>query len=279
MTSTARFPDFFRRCALPFVTVLLAVSAAFLAGCGKEGRGIESELAVDGVAYDVTDYTSRNDTIRNTSGVPIDTITTVVMSMKLKLQTPYYNGCEARGGLELRLEGTDTARVYVVDPIARYESDESCNIGISGDTLQTLDIVNMTITRKLTAGFPGDVLFARMRVEQLGGPPIEFDVRHDLATPGADSTLYDITVEDAATGTPLDNALVEVTEAGTPNVLGSGVTANGGKFSFSVEYGLLPGLPGDPYLVKVTYDGRIKILRVVTDPSLSKRREAIIVRV
>jgi hypothetical protein len=128
-------------------------------------------------------------------------------------------------------------------------------------------------------GVPSDTFFAHMQVAGETAPPIEFDIRHDLATPGADSTIYDIKVEDATTGVPIDGALVTVQENGTPNILGEGTTSGGGKFSFSVAYGIVPGAPGDAYIVKVSYAGRITVFRAIDFPSLSRRREAIIIRV
>jgi hypothetical protein len=289
MTPTARFPDLFRP-ALParpvlrarFAALVLAAAAfaaaVVLAGCSQEGKTVQNALPVPGIAYDVTKYTARNDTII-VNGVATDTFTTVVMDVRLKVQTVYRNGCEARGGLELRLIGADTSRVYVVSPVARYTADEDCNVGASGDTLQTITLKDLTVVRKLTAGIPGDYVFARMQVEGADAPPFEFDIRHDLATPGSDSTLYDIEVEDATSGLPIDGALVTVQQHGTPNNIGDGVTSGGGKFQFSVAYGVLAGTPGDSYIVKVSYAGRITLFRAIDFPSLSKRREAIVVRV
>lgn len=277
MTQTARFPRVFSRVRLAAL-VLAAAAATVLAGCSEEGRTIQNALPVPGIAYDVTSYTTRNDTIK-VNGVPTDTLTTVVMDVRVKVQTVFHNGCEARGGLELRLEGPDTARVYVITPLVRYTADEECNVGMSGDTLQTITIKDLIITRKLTIGIPADAVFAQMNVTGSDGPPISFDLRHDLATPSADSTLYDIKVEDATSGLALDGALVSVQEYGTPNILGEGMTSGGGKFLFSVAYGVLAGTAGDSYIVKVSYAGRITLFRAIDFPSLSKRREAIVVRV
>ncbi len=277
MTPTARFPGVFTRVRLA-APVLAAAAAAALAGCSEEGRTIQNALPVPGIAYDVTRYTTRNDTIK-VNGIPTDTLTTVVMDVRVKVQTVFHNGCEARGGLELRLEGLDTARVYVITPLARYTADEECNVGLSGDTLQTITIKDLIITRKLTVGIPADALFARMQVAGESGPPISFELRRDLATPGADSTTYDIKVEDATSGLALDGALVIVQQYGTPNILGEGTTSGGGKYLFAVAYGDSAGTSGDAYVVKVSYAGRITIFKAIDFPSLSKRREAIVVRV
>ena len=278
MTSTARFPDVFRRARLAALALL---AAAGLAGCSQEGKTVQNALPVQGIAYDVTEYTTRNDTVYN-SDQTIDyerSKTTVIMDVRLKLQTVYRNLCEARGGLELRKVGPEINPVYIVTPLARYTADEDCNVGASGDTLQTITIKDLRISAPLWYGVPDDTVLARMQVAGEAAPPIEFDVRHDLATPEADSTIYDIKVEDATTGLPIDGALVTVQQNGTPNILGEGTTSGGGKFSFSVAYGIIPGTPGDAYIVKVSYAGRITVFQAIEFPSLSKRREAIVVRV
>jgi hypothetical protein len=276
MTSTARFPDVFRRARL---AALVLLAAAGLAGCSQEGKTVQNALPVPGVAYDVTAYSET--TVVDDKVPPVDTLrTTVTMEVRLKLQTVYRNLCEARGGLELRVIDTGTPLahnyVHVVTPLARYTADEECNVGASGDTLQTLTIRALI---RSWYSFEATPVFARMQVAGENAPPIEFDIRQDLATPGADSTLYDIKVEDAASGLPIDGALVSVQQNGTPNILGEGITSGGGKFSFSVAYGIVPGSPGDPYIVTVSYAGRITKFRAISYPSLSKRREAIIVRV
>ncbi len=203
------------------------------------------------------------------------------MDVRLKLQTVYRNLCEARGGLELRKVGPDSNTVYIVTPLARYTADEECNVGASGDTLQTITIRNLIRSQSglLSSSLPSSTVFLQMQVEGESAPPIKFDIRYDLATPGADSTIYDIKVEDATTGLPIDGALVTVQQNGTPNILGEGTTSGGGKFLFSVAYGIIPGTPGDAYIVKVSYAGRITVFQAIEFPSLSKRREAIVVRV
>jgi hypothetical protein len=276
MTSTARFPDVFRRAR---IAALVLLAAAGLAGCSQEGKTVQNTLPVSGIAYDVTAYSET--TVVDDKVPPVDTFrTTVSMDVRLKLETAYRNLCEARGGLELRVLNTATPRldddIYVVTPLARYTADEECNVGASGDTLQTL-LINLPI--KSWYSFETPPVFARMQVVGESGPPIEFEIRQDLATPGADSTLYDIKVEDAASGVPIEGALVSVQQYGTPNILGEGTTSALGRFSFSVAYGILPGAPGDAYIVKVSYAGRITLLEVIDFPSLSRRREAIIVRV
>lgn len=276
MTSTTRISGVFSPVRL-VALVLSAVAAAALAGCGEEGKTVENALPVPGIAYDVTAY--RETTVVNDFVAPVDTFTTTgFMDVRVKVQTVYRNGCEARGGLELSEIGPTLLPIRVITPVARYTSDEECNIGVSGDTLQTITIRG--IAHQWTNSLvPVDPVFARMQVVGESGVPIEFDIRHDLATIGADSTTYDIKVEDATTGLAIDGALVTVQQYGTPNILGEGTTSGGGKFVFSVAYGPIAGTSGDPYVVKVSYAGRITIFRAVEFPSLSKRREAIVVRV
>jgi len=274
MTSTARFPDVFRRARIAALALVL-LAAAGLAGCSQEGKTVQNTLPVSGIAYDVTAYSET--TVVDDKVPPVDTFrTTVTMDVRLKLETAYRNLCEARGGLELRQIGTSLVPVYLVTPLARYTADEECNVGAAGDTLQTITIHPLI---KSWYSFEVPPVFARMQVAGESGPPIEFNIRQDLATPGADSTLYDILVEDATTGLPIEGALVAVQQYGTPNILGEGTTSAAGRFSFSVAYGILPGAPGDAYVVKVSYAGRITVLEVIDFPSLSRRREAIIVRV
>ncbi len=53
MTSTARFPDVFRRARLAALALL---AAAGLAGCSQEGKTVQNALPVQGIAYDVTAF-------------------------------------------------------------------------------------------------------------------------------------------------------------------------------------------------------------------------------
>lgn len=282
MTSTARIPDVFRRARVAALALVL-LAAAGLAGCSQEGKTVQNTLPVQGIAYDVTAF--RETTFVNDTVAPIDTFTTnVTMDVRIKVQTVYRNLCEARGGLELRQVDGGTPLnpeiIYIVTPLARYTADEECNVGAAGDTLQTITIRGLFKSDTgLLSTLPPGTVFARMQVVGEGAQPIEFDLRYDLATSGADSTLYDIRVEDATSGLPLDGALVTVQENGTPNIIGEGTTSGGGKFSFAVAYGGAAGDAGDPYIVKVSYAGRITVFRAIDFPSLSKRREAIVVRV
>ena len=159
---------------------------------------------MQGIAYDVTAYSET--TVVDDKVPPVDTFrTTVTMDVRLKLQTvvsqPLRGARRARVAPGRHRPGD---LVYIVTPLARYTADEECNVGASGDTLQTITI--RTLVRscgQLSRRSPGDRL-RQMQVAGESGPPIEFDIRHDLATPGADSTLYDIKVEDATTGLPID---------------------------------------------------------------------------
>lgn len=291
MTSTTRFPSLFcharraRRARLAVLALVLAAAAAALTGCSQEGRSIQNALPVPGLAYDMTGYTRVAVAIRDTSGTAIDSLITLVMDVRLKLQTEYRNGCEARGGIELRSIPRPDASplpdtlLYVVTPLAHYTADEACNIGVSGDTLQTITIRGLTASGKKSVGFDDAMFLAYMEVRGLDAPPIAFNLDLKVASLGADSTLYDIRVEDVTTGLPLDGALVSVQRSGTPNILGEGTTADGGLFAFSVASAGEAGAPGDPYVVKVSYAGRITLFSVIDFPSLSRRREAIIVRV
>ncbi len=277
MTSTTRIPGVFSHLRL-VALVLAAAAAAVLAGCSEEGRTIQNGLPVPGIAYDVTAYRETT-TTADDRVAPIDTFTTTAfMDVRLKIQTVYRNGCEANAELELRLAGPDTQRVYIVTPVARYTADSECNVGTSGDTLRTINVRGLALQWRNTLT-PADPVFVQMQVEGEGNPPIVFDIRYDLATVGSDSTLYDIKVEDATTGLALDGALVTVQQYGTPNILGEGTTAGGGRFAFALPAPGAVGEDGERYVVKVSYAGRITLFRAIDFPSLNRRREAIVVRV
>src|SRR5688572_15216202 len=163
-------------------TLLLAAAAT---GCSQEGRTVQAVLPVQGVAWDATSAT----VTQNTLG---DTIS-VLATVKFKLQTTFANGCEARGGLELRTEGTTTEPLFVITPVARYTADEPCNIGLSGDTLQTLTVANLRLDSPRTTIADS---IARFEVRGFGTPPIRFDVNVNVASSGDTTTTYVIEVED-----------------------------------------------------------------------------------
>lgn len=246
----------------------LALPVLLLSGCGQEGKTIETTLPVLGVAYDATSATVTASTLG-------DTLTAAV-NLQFKILTTYTNGCEARGGLELRNEDLGGARLYVITPLARYTADESCNIGLSGDTLQTLTVQSIALALPRTALVDS---IARFEVRGLGAPPVRFDVNINVASYNDTATGYFVKVEDKDTALPLDGANVRVERFGTPDVLSEGPTAAGGRYAFNVSCTDSVGTPDDPYVVKVSYAGRITIFRVARHPSLCKRREAIIVRV
>lgn len=246
---------------------MLAPAAA---GCGQEGKTVQAVLPIEALAYDASAVTITSNAT--------DTTTTVTFDVKLKLQTTYFNGCEARGGIEVRAEGPTDSPTYVLTPLARYTADESCNIGISGDTLQTITISDLTLTRKDYAIADSTVL-ARFEARGFGAPAIAFAVDLGVASRNDTTTTYRIRIEDKDTGATLDGANVRVERYGTPDVLSEGPSAGGGLYTFPVSCGGTSGTTADPYVVKVSYSGRITVFRVAQHPALCKRREFIIVRV
>lgn len=242
-----------------------------IAGCGQEGRTVQAVLPVQAVAYDATSATVKSGTLGDT----------LFANLKLKIQTTYANGCEARGGLELRTEGSTSEPLYVITPLARYTADEPCNIGLAGDTLQTIAIngVKLSAPPIVISGTVQTDSITRFEVRGFGAPPIRFDVNVGIGSHGDSATGYFVKVEDKDTGAAIDGANVRVERFGTPDVLGEGTTSGGGRFAFNVACTDTVGTNADPYVVKVTWSGRITILTVVGHPALCKRREHVVVRV
>jgi hypothetical protein len=248
--------------------LVLALAVASLAGCGQEGKTIQTDLPVLGVAYDATVATVSTDT---TSGA-----VTATANVKFKVLTTYANGCEARGGLELRRENPAAPFLYVITPLARYTADEECNIGAAGDTLQTITVRSLSL-RLPPSGSVDSV--ARFEVRGFGAPPIRFDLHFDDVSNNDMTTGFYVNVEDKDTGAPIDGANVRVERFGTPDVLSEGPTAGGGRYAFDVPCAGTAGEDHDRYVVKVSYAGRITIFRAAEHPALCKRREIIFVRV
>lgn len=247
--------------------LVLALAAASLAGCGQEGKTIQTDLPVLGVAYDATEVTATTDT---TTGA-----VTAVANVKFKVLTTYANGCEARGGLELRRENPAGPALFVITPLARYTADEECNIGAAGDTLQTITVRGLSL--RLPPSSSVDSV-ARFEVRGFGAPPIRFDLHFDDTTNDT-TTGFTVNVEDKDTGAPIDGANVRVERFGTPDVLSEGPTAGGGRYTFDVPCSGTAGSDQDRYVVKVSYAGRITIFRAAEHPALCKRRETIFIRV
>jgi hypothetical protein len=251
-----------------FTLLLAGALGAGAAGCSQEGRTVQAVLPVQGVAWDATDATVTTDTLGTISSL---------VDLKFKIQTTFANGCEARGGLELRTEGPAEAPLFVITPVSRYTADEPCNVGLSGDTLQTLTVSNVRLDTPRTAVADSIV---RFEVRGFGAPPIRFDVDVDVASIGDTTTAYVIRVEDRDTGAPAAGALVRVERLGTPDVLSEGAADANGRYLFEVPCSGTAGSAADPYVVKVTHATRITIFSVpVPHAALCKRREFVIVRV
>jgi hypothetical protein len=256
------------------LSFLVALAAALASGCGQEGKTIQSVLPVQGLAYDAHPVAIASNTLGDT--------VVAVMGLNLKIQTTFANGCEARGGLELVTEGPVEQPVYVLTPLARYTADEECNVGLAGDTLQTILINGVRVSMPLIRDGQGRVVtdsVTRFEVRGAGTPPIRFEVNMNVASRGDTATGYFVLVEDRDLATPIDGAIVRVERFGTPEVLGEGTTGPDGRFSFNVACSDSAGANDDPYVVKVTHASRITILTVSLAPSRCKRREQIIVRV
>lgn len=252
----------------PTLLALSLVLGAAAAGCGQEGKTVQAVLPVQGLAYDATAATVTSNTLGDTLAV--------LANLKLKIQTTYANGCEARGGLELRTEGATTDPLFVITPLSRYTADEPCNIGLAGDTLQALTINGVRLNLPRTATVDS---IARFEVRGFGAPPIRFNVNVGIASRGDTATGYFVKVEDKDTGAAIDGANVRVERYGTPDVLSEGLSSGGGHYAFNVACTDTVGTAADSYVVKVSWATRITILTVVGHPSLCKRREQIIVRV
>ncbi len=254
------------RAALLAAIFLASVPA--ILGCAQEGRTIQNTLPVQGAAYDAV---AAVDTTTN------DTLRTVTMNVRFKLQTQYLNGCEARGGVEIRREGGTFDPLFILSPVARYTVDESCNIGISGDTVQVLTV--NAIILQADSGFviePIDTL--NFDIRGVNAVPIRIVLRPE--TGGTlDSTRWEVRVEDKDTGSTLSGAIVRIEDALGPEVYGEGTTdANG---LYVLERGCL-GIVGAEdvrYTVKVSYSGRTTVLRMGSQPARCRRLESVVVRV
>jgi hypothetical protein len=256
--------------------LLLAAALALswaLAGCSQEGRTIQNEDIVQGVSYDVSER------IRTITSDTTGSDTTWVMDVVLKVQIAYRNRCEAeRSSLQLSLEGSTAEPLRVVTPIARYQADESCNVGASGDTVLTVVIQNVPV---VNAGYHSFAI--------RGDIPVQIDLRADgtLAT-FPDSlnpvTTYLVRVEDVQTGAPLSGAIVRIERGDTFELLGETTTNASGDAVVTENNGgpcsawLLPP-ESTPYLVKVSYSGRTMILNMDEHPARCGAPEKVIVRV
>jgi len=267
-------PFLFARTTAPLLSLATAALAALAVGCGQEGKSVETVLPVQGLAYDAPNVAI----VSNTLG---DTLV-AIMNVKFKVQTTYANGCEARGGLQILTEGPEQAPLFVISPVSRYTADMDCNIGLAGDTLQTIQVNGVRVGIPVIRDNQGRAItdsVARFEVRGHNAPPIRFNVNLGLASRGDTATAYYVKVEDKDTASPLTGAIVRVERYGTPDVLGEGATGADGSFAFNVACSDTAGRTADPYVVKVSYASRITILTVNTAPALCKRREQIIVRV
>jgi hypothetical protein len=255
-----------------FGAVLALACAAAFAGCSQEGRTIQNPVVVQGIASDVSART-RSVVFDSTS---MTSDTTWVMDVNLKVQVSFRNRCEAeKTGLEIHLEGPTNLPVFVVTPIARYEADDACNIGATGDTVISLRVQTVSVTNNGTVSFAirGDI-------------PTEIPFVVDKTLPAfVDSTTrYEVKVEDQATGAALSGAIVRIERADTTELIGETTTDANGKAVVSEDLvgacssTSAPPL-STPYTLKVTYSGRTTILRMRTQPARCGAVERAIVRV
>jgi len=265
MNSTARFPDVFR---LALAVVVALVLGSTLTGCSQEGKTVQDQLLVQAIAFDASKVTVGSNSIVGTDSALVDLV--------IKLQTVYANGCEARGGLELRSEGPLLEPLFVIVPAVRYTADEPCNVGLAGDTLQSITVRNLALD-----GWSATLIdsIVRFEVRGLGGPPFRFNVNASVASRGDTATVFYVLVEDKETAAPLAGAIVRAERSGTPEVFFEGPTGADGRAVFQVSCSGAAGDVAAPYLIKVSYAGRITIFAVQDPPALCKRRETIIVRV
>jgi hypothetical protein len=241
------------------MAAIFLASVPAILGCSQEGKTVQTQLPVQGVAY----------TAIFVDTLPSDTILT--MNVRFKVQTQYFNGCEARGGIEIHSETNPS--LFVLTPLARYTVDEACNIGISGDTVQTLNVNAIIMKFSPTPDPP-----LSFEVRGANAPPVEIQLSLDSAEL-LDSTRWEVRVQDAATAAPLAGAIVRIEDASGPEVYGEGpADANG---LYVLERGCT-GVVGEEdihYVVKVSYSGRTAVLRMGSQPARCRRLESVFVRV
>jgi hypothetical protein len=271
-------PRLCKRAAGASALLALAVaSMALFAGCAQEGKTVETALPVQGASWDaVAVGSSAIDLVQ-----PEDSLL-YTMDVKFKLQTVYTNGCEARGGLELRAEGQDASRLFIITPLARYTADEDCNVGMAGDSLQTITVRGVQVTNfGVYRQGNGTYVDSTFNFSIRSSNPVAMAVRINsrLASLSDTVTTFRIRVEDKTLGLALANAAVRVEDGGTAALLSEGLTGPDGYYIFAIPSPGTAGSASVPYVIKVTYDGRTTNYRVLYQPALQKREEQAIVRV
>lgn len=272
-----------------------AALAAAAGGCAQEGKTVITQLSTPGLAvqplnvlesvradtFDVFVDPVANHSFAFPPGDSIRTTTVRDIDLGFDTVTLFQNGCEARGGLEIKREGLPNDPLFVITPTARYTVDEPCNVGIAGDTVQVLLVRNVPVSR--VEGYrpdPGQPESTKVRFEVRGAgePPIPIQI---LVENGAtlDSTTWRVQVQDKTTGDPLAGALVRIESSGGPELYGEGSTDANGFYVLERTCTGTVGSEDVRYTVKVSYSGRTTNLRLGSRPARCRRLESVVVRV
>jgi len=240
--------------------LLLGVVAA---GCAQEGKLIDTPLSVRGVAVD-------NRTIADTS------TTVTFFTTRLKIQVHGMNACEvARTQLELSRVGPTGSPIYVISPVARYNTDDACMNGGNAESDTTL-ILTINSVSVLNAG---TVPFLIRNAE---GPdfPVVVDSAFHVPTPATIRFL--VKVEDRATADAVAGATVALDSlsivGGAVGPIGTATTDVLGFASFVVPSTVPVGEDAFRYRVTVTDTTNTQVLVVREAPARGQSLERVFIR-
>ena len=249
----------FRRAALALLLALLA------AGCAQEGKLIDVPVAVRGVAYDEL-------SIADTSTVAI------FFSIRFKVQVHATNPCERRHVLlELSRTGSTSNPVYIIRPVARYNTDDACMSEAPGasDTTITLTINSISVSN--AASLP-------IVVDNSEGPNFPFAVDSTFHVPVPSTMRFRVKVESLTDASAIAGASVQLDSL---SIVGGGVGPIGapvvtdalGLATIDVPSTVPVGTNAFRYQVTVTNGADVRVMQVRDAPARGQSIERVFVRI
>ena len=236
------------------------------AGCAQEGKLIDLPLSVRGVAYDQFVDTTIVDTLTRTT----------VFTTRFKVQVHGENACElSRIQLELSRVGPTGTPIFVLSPIARYNTDDACmNAGNApGDTTLLLSVNSVSVAGSNTIPF---------LVKNVEGPDFPIVVDSTVHTP-VGTIQFRIKVEDRSDAAAVAGATVALDSlsivGGAVGPIGTATTNVLGIATFDVASTVPVGKDAFRYQVTVTDTTNTHVMVVRVAPARGQSIERVFVRI
>jgi len=241
--------------------------AAVAAGCAQEGKLIDTPLSVRGVAYDQFVDTTIVDTLTRTT----------VFTTHFKVQVHGENACElSRIQLELSRVGPTGTPIFVISPVARYNTDDACmNAGNApGDTTLLISVNALSVLGANSVPF---------LVRNMEGPDFPIVVDSTAHSTVAGTIQFRVKVEDRTDAAAVAGATVALDSlsivGGAAGPIGTETTNLLGIATFDVASTVPKGKEAFRYRVTVTDTTNTHVMVVRVAPARGQSIERVFIRI